>query len=91
MELQTKLPEYLLQRGIDYHCRKGIRPGCDCSYCQEKLLATHSFKVYRYPRYLSPAWNSYDWDIFFHGDREARHEEQRHAIHIKLAERKQEL
>ena len=28
--------QFLLDKAVDYHCRKGTRGECDCSYCQRK-------------------------------------------------------
>lgn len=38
--VQARLPEYLLDRGVRYHARPGLRKECDCTYCLEKVAAT---------------------------------------------------
>ena len=42
-EVQSRVIERILDVGVVYHSRRGIRPGCDCEWCQAKRYAT--FKI----------------------------------------------
>lgn len=34
--LDDEFVQFLLDKAVDFHCRKGTRGDCDCSYCQKK-------------------------------------------------------
>lgn len=39
-KVSQKLPEVLLDKSVEYHCRRGLRSWCDCDYCAEKRNGT---------------------------------------------------
>ncbi len=48
----------LIERAVAHHCRRGIRVGCSCEYCQAKRLATQELGflgrlVFRQPQETS--------------------------------------
>jgi hypothetical protein len=42
-EIMKRLREEIIEAATEYHCRKGTRPDCWCSYCNLKRIATNSF------------------------------------------------
>lgn len=40
-EVCKNLIPVLIEQGIKFHMRKGLRRGCLCTYCQDKVLATY--------------------------------------------------
>lgn len=45
-EIARRLPVALLQAGVDYHTRRGIRSDCECVYCTYKR--TNKFWGFRF-------------------------------------------
>lgn len=46
-EIAERLPAAILGKAIEYHCRKGIRPDCDCPVCAVKK---HSHALFSFDR-----------------------------------------
>lgn len=46
-EIRQRLPAALLEAGVEYHCRRGIREDCLCPYCYVKKSNRHwGFRFY---------------------------------------------
>lgn len=45
--ISEALPARLLDISMDYHCRKGLRPGCTCEVCAIKRSSHRLFSMDR--------------------------------------------
>lgn len=52
-EIKKRLISRILDIGVEYHTRKGIRPGCQCHYCQLKRRATQDIGNMSHHRFNS--------------------------------------
>src|SRR5882724_2443487 len=59
-EIAKKQFPHLISKAVDFHCRQGIRKGCDCSYCQLKRDSHYKFSRDYYPSYFPTTFNGYE-------------------------------
>jgi hypothetical protein len=65
-QVAAKLIPRLLDRGVEYHCRKKLRNWCNCDYCLAKKIGSRDISLvgmyFDYP-YL-PRYNYAEaWDV----------------------------
>lgn len=102
--MEAKLEESfipkLIDRAVEYHTRQGLRPGCDCSYCLEKVRATWEIGHVNiraiYDQYYLPRGHAlhYDFDWRENHIKDAiwrYRKHQRLLFRLHLKERKQEI
>jgi hypothetical protein len=65
--LETEWVAYFFDKAVSFHCRKGSRGTCDCTYCQRKnsltALAGNGIKLWRMfsERYPPQADKDVNW------------------------------
>jgi hypothetical protein len=68
--VKEELVSALLSRGVDYHCRRKLRPGCDCDYCSHKrrtwvrFTASHILGSKAYYEPHVPRYHQMSYDRF---------------------------
>lgn len=53
VEVQRRLIERILDLGVVYHARRGLRPGCTCEFCVAKRKATNDIGNMSFQRFSS--------------------------------------
>ena len=95
-EVAARLIPSLLDRGVEYHCRKRTRTWCDCNYCRTKRIGTFEVSIvgqmYSHsPRYWK-TWNevptSDEWEVW--ARIQAARKKKIEALRLKLKESKEE-
>jgi hypothetical protein len=80
----------LIDRAVDYHCRKGTRGWCDCSYCHAKKLASfdigNGYKFSSYSNYTKQVFERDVWKDIVEGLREDKRIKHREVLNYKKRE-----
>lgn len=56
-EIAAKLPAAVFNQAITYHCRKGLRPDCDCPVCLVKRQSGGMFSFQRDCPVTAAVWH----------------------------------
>ena len=89
--VEEQLPGHLITKGVEFHCRRGIREWCDCSYCETKRIGTN--KIGNTPHFFKCArwdFNTNRWQSR-RIDAEAYRKKQREKLRDLLDTLRQEV